>query len=168
MESEYPGKDKAGKFIKGHQFSTISDEDLDGLIDDYCHHRSMGLDKHSFKGCDYRTIEKNASEYQKEKIRAAESEGWLLWEEAAQNIAFGISATLPNGKFMDAEKCNTTMAIFMIKNKMRSQYGEKQDRELAEIQNNTGPKSIPFTKINPNTGEVESLSIGGRSIRNGI
>jgi len=163
MKEENPGKDSAGKFIKGHKLSSISKKDLEILVEQYCIHRAKGLDKQSFKGCDYRSIVNNASILQTEKIRVAEAEGWALWETVAMNVALGIADILPDGRKVELSKSNTTMIIFMLKNKMKTQYGELSDKDPAGTSDKGKgalPASVPFTIIDPQTNQTLNLDIG--------
>jgi hypothetical protein len=124
-------RDERGWFLPGNKIGRqFTDEEIDRLVDEYCQHRSRGMDKQSFAPCDYRTIESVASALQTEKIREAESQGWKVWEEILRLVALGQNVTLPDGTEILAEKCNPTLLIFTIKSKMRGVYGDKVEQAV--------------------------------------
>jgi len=124
------GRDERGRFLPDHQFSRKEAEEMDRLVDLYCEHRASGMDKESFSDCDYRTIEKNATNLQAEKIREAEAKGWKVWENISRMVALGLDVTLPDGTVVYADKCNPTLIIFTMKSKFRSVYGEKVEQSV--------------------------------------
>lgn len=163
MKKKDSGRDSGGKFIKGNKLSKMSSKDLDRLVDEYCEHRAKGLDKWSFKGCDHRTIERSATDLHAEKIRVAEAEGWQLWEEAVTNISLGISHTLPNGQKVAPSKTNPTLLIFLMKNKLRSLYGDKPDHFSGGPPGGgtpDKPRSTLFTIVDPDSNRHQTIEIG--------
>lgn len=141
-------RDAGGLFVAGNQVGRqFTAEETDALVTKYCEHRAIGMDKQSFADCDYRTIEKNATALQTEKIREAESKGWQVWENILRLVTLGQNVTLPDGSVIYADKCNPTLLIFTIKSKMRAVYGDKIDQAVKVEE----PEPIDYTKLSDAT-----------------
>ncbi|WP_343692777.1 hypothetical protein [Chitinophaga sp.] len=136
-------RDAHGRFLQGNQFSRKTPEEMDILVENYCAHRALGLDKESFTECDYRTIEKNATDLQTEKIREANAKGWAVWENILRLVTLGQNVRLPDGTTIIAADCNPTLLIFTIKSKMRSVYGEKVEQAIKVEE----PDTIDYSKL---------------------
>lgn len=122
-------RDAGGLFVPGNSVGKqYTDEETEALVAKYCDHRARGMDKQSFSECDYRTIEKNATALQSERIALAESQGWQVWENILRLVTLGQNIQLPDGTTIIADKCNPTLLIFTIKSKMRAVYGDKIDQ----------------------------------------
>lgn len=147
------GRDMAGRFLPNHQFSKKTDEELDKLVDAYCEHRAAGMDKESFTLCDYRTIEKNATILQAEKIREADATGWKVWENILRLVTLGQNVTLPDNTTIFADKCNPTLLIFTIKSKMRTVYGDKVDQSIKAL-----PEEEEFDYSKLSDGTLEEIA----------
>lgn len=124
------GRDELGRFLPENTFSKTPPEEMEVLVEEYCKHRALGLDKESFVPANYRTIEKNASDLQAEKIREAEACGWHIWENILRLVTLGQNVTLPDGTAILAANCNPTLLIFTVKSKMRQVYGDKLDAAM--------------------------------------
>lgn len=154
-------RDELGRFLPANQFSKMPEDELERLIGEYCEHRAAGKDKESFVPCDYRTLEKNASDLQAEKIEEANRKGWSVWENILRLVTLGQNVILPDNTTIIAADCNPTLLIFSVKAKMRAVYGEKLAADVkAEVQTT---ERIDYSKLsNAALSEIAALrSVGG-------
>ena len=157
MKKNILGRNSAGKFTKGNKCRSKSKKDLKRLVDEYCIHLSRGFNKRSFKGCDYRTVENNATVLYTEKIRVAKAIGFSVWDTIVTNLAFGITTMLPDGRIVTPKNCNTSLIIFIMKNKYYGLDKKRRNEDLLKKSDNhdTSGQSLSFTIIDPKSNQPD-------------
>lgn len=164
-------RDEKGRLKQGNKAASYSDEEMEKFLAQYIAYRSHGYDKEGFALCDYRTVERWAKQHpeRRAELKKAEARGWRIWEDVLMNVATGQQAERPPQKAggekitIDPESCNPILLMFLIKNKLRKQYGDKQEATL-KTKGKKGAggaaASTPFQIIDPDHGDLMDLNIG--------